>query len=162
MASFSSCSFVLFLRSPARHDVPADGLSRAGLHGAPGSREEESPRAIRPPRPVCGSCPHAARKVSRGCVFQIDSYEKLYEEVSKFESVKVFGGWLQCDCRPFKQGLLNTIKRWSFMFKRHLSNHVLSRWAPPPPRLEDRTLGARAARLASPEVHGVSGAHAPG
>ncbi|KAK2112192.1 Dynein heavy chain 17, axonemal [Saguinus oedipus] len=55
---------------------------------------------------------------------QIDSYEKLYEEVSKCENTKVFCGWLQCDCRPFKQALLSTIRRWSFMFKRHLSNHV--------------------------------------
>lgn len=70
--------------------------------------------------------------MSGGCVFQIDSYERLYEEVSKCENTKVFSGWLQCDCRPFKQALLNTIKRWSFMFKRHLSNHVLSRWAPLP------------------------------
>ncbi|XP_059853521.1 dynein axonemal heavy chain 17 [Delphinus delphis] len=57
---------------------------------------------------------------------QIDSYEKLYEEVSKCENTKVFNGWLQCDCRPFKQALLNTIKRWSLMFKRHLSNNVVS------------------------------------
>ncbi|KAM5306863.1 dynein axonemal heavy chain 17 isoform 1-T1 [Glossophaga mutica] len=57
---------------------------------------------------------------------QIDSYEKLYEEVSRRESTKVFSGWLQCDCRPFKQALLNTIKRWSLMFKRHLSNHVVN------------------------------------
>ncbi|XP_066237508.1 dynein axonemal heavy chain 17 isoform X2 [Saccopteryx leptura] len=57
---------------------------------------------------------------------QIDSYEKLYEEVSRCENTKLFSGWLQCDCRPFKQALLNTIKRWSFMFKRHLSNHVVS------------------------------------
>ncbi|XFF88688.1 hypothetical protein AB1E18_014907 [Capra hircus] len=57
---------------------------------------------------------------------QIDSYEKLYEEVSKCDNTKVFNGWLQCDCRPFKQALLNTIKRWSLMFKRHLSNHVIS------------------------------------
>nr|KAF6455667.1 dynein axonemal heavy chain 17 [Rousettus aegyptiacus] len=57
---------------------------------------------------------------------QIDSYERLYEEVSKCENTKVFSGWLQCDCRPFKQALLSTIKRWSFMFKRHLSNHVVS------------------------------------
>uniref|UniRef100_A0A2K6TUR9 Dynein axonemal heavy chain 17 n=1 Tax=Saimiri boliviensis boliviensis TaxID=39432 RepID=A0A2K6TUR9_SAIBB len=55
---------------------------------------------------------------------QIDSYEKLYEEVSKCENAKVFHGWLQCDCRPFKQALLSTIRRWSFMFKRHLSDHV--------------------------------------
>uniref|UniRef100_A0A8C5LC16 Dynein axonemal heavy chain 17 n=1 Tax=Jaculus jaculus TaxID=51337 RepID=A0A8C5LC16_JACJA len=57
---------------------------------------------------------------------QIDSYEKLYEEVTKCENSKVFLGWLQCDCRPFKQALLNTIKRWSFLFKRHLSNHVIN------------------------------------
>uniref|UniRef100_A0A8C5P513 Dynein axonemal heavy chain 17 n=1 Tax=Jaculus jaculus TaxID=51337 RepID=A0A8C5P513_JACJA len=56
----------------------------------------------------------------------IDSYEKLYEEVTKCENSKVFLGWLQCDCRPFKQALLNTIKRWSFLFKRHLSNHVIN------------------------------------
>ncbi|KAM4843232.1 dynein axonemal heavy chain 17 [Thomomys bottae] len=57
---------------------------------------------------------------------QIDSYEKLYEEVSKCENTKVFNGWLQCDCRPFKQALLNTIKRWSLMLKRHLTNHVIN------------------------------------
>ena len=68
----------------------------------------------------------------RDCDPQIDSYEKLYEEVSRRESTKVFHGWLQCDCRPFNQALLNTIKRWSLMFKRHLSNHVISRWAPTP------------------------------
>lgn len=58
---------------------------------------------------------------------QIDSYEKLYEEVSQCENTRVFLGWLQCDCRPFKQALLSTIKRWSFMFKRHLSDHVVNR-----------------------------------
>uniref|UniRef100_A0A667HHJ3 Dynein axonemal heavy chain 17 n=1 Tax=Lynx canadensis TaxID=61383 RepID=A0A667HHJ3_LYNCA len=57
---------------------------------------------------------------------QIDSYEKLYEEVSKCENARVFNGWLQCDCRPFKQALLNIIKRWGFMFKRHLSEHVVN------------------------------------
>ncbi|XP_025715360.1 dynein axonemal heavy chain 17 isoform X2 [Callorhinus ursinus] len=57
---------------------------------------------------------------------QIDSYEKLYEEVSKCENTKVFNGWLQCDCRPFKQALLNIIKRWSLMFKRHLGDHVIN------------------------------------
>ncbi|KAL4687709.1 hypothetical protein H8959_019837 [Pygathrix nigripes] len=55
---------------------------------------------------------------------QIDSYEKLYEEVSECENTKVFHGWLQCDCRPFKQALLSMVRRWGFMFKQHLSNHV--------------------------------------
>lgn len=76
---------------------------------------------------------------------QIDSYERLYEEVSRCENTQVFNGWLQCDCRPFKQALLNTIKRWSFMFKHHLSNHVVSRWAP----------GLPAARRRGTEGHGV-------
>lgn len=71
------------------------------------------------------------RRLSGRCAPQIDSYERLYEEVSKCENTKVFSGWLQCDCRPFKQALLSTIKRWSFMFKRHLSNHVVSRCVPP-------------------------------
>lgn len=47
--------------------------------------------------------------------------------MSRCENTKVFHGWLQCDCRPFKQALLNTIKRWSLLFKRYLSNHVINR-----------------------------------
>lgn len=74
---------------------------------------------------------------------QIDSYERLYEEVSRCENTQVFSGWLQCDCRPFKQALLNTIKRWSFMFKRHLSNHVVSRWAPSHPAARTMPEGRR-------------------
>uniref|UniRef100_A0A803SM46 Dynein axonemal heavy chain 17 n=1 Tax=Anolis carolinensis TaxID=28377 RepID=A0A803SM46_ANOCA len=67
--------------------------------------------------------PHVAPTLEQ-FQLQIDTYEKLYEEVSKFENTKVFNGWLQSDCRPFKQALLNTIKRWSLMFKKHLIDHV--------------------------------------
>ncbi|XP_039201063.1 dynein heavy chain 17, axonemal isoform X2 [Crotalus tigris] len=67
--------------------------------------------------------PHVAPTLEQ-FQLQIDTYEKLYEEVSKFDNTKVFNGWLQSDCRPFKQALLNTIKRWSLMFKQHLINHV--------------------------------------
>nr|XP_033816070.1 dynein heavy chain 17, axonemal isoform X1 [Geotrypetes seraphini] len=54
----------------------------------------------------------------------IDSYEDLYEEVSKIENSKVFDGWFQVDCRPFKQAVLNLIKRWSLIFKQHLVDHI--------------------------------------
>ncbi|KAM4663589.1 dynein axonemal heavy chain 17 [Discoglossus pictus] len=57
---------------------------------------------------------------------QIDLYEEFYEEVSSCENRKIFNGWFQVDCRPFKQALLNVIKRWSLMFKNHLINHVYS------------------------------------
>ena len=36
----------------------------------------------------------------------------------------VFDVWFKVDARPFKQALLNIIKRWSFMFKEHLISHV--------------------------------------
>ncbi|MEJ1273094.1 hypothetical protein NN561_003953 [Cricetulus griseus] len=55
---------------------------------------------------------------------QIDSYEKLYEEVVRLEPTKVFDGWMQVDVRPFKASLLNTIKKWSLMFKQHLVDYV--------------------------------------
>ncbi|KAL6090807.1 hypothetical protein STEG23_013233, partial [Scotinomys teguina] len=58
---------------------------------------------------------------------QIDSYEKLYEEVISLESTKVFDGWMQVDVRPFKASLLNTIKKWSLMFKQHLVDYVTNR-----------------------------------
>ena len=38
--------------------------------------------------------------------------------------VRVFQGWMRVDGRPFKRALLNLVKKWSFMFKQHLINHV--------------------------------------
>jgi hypothetical protein len=58
---------------------------------------------------------------------QIDSYEKLYEEVVSLEPTKVFDGWMRVDVRPFKASLLNTIKKWSLMFKQHLVDFVTNR-----------------------------------
>ena len=43
------------------------------------------------------------------------------------EDRRVFCGWLQLDIRPFKHTLMNVIKRWSWMFKEHLLNHVNQR-----------------------------------
>lgn len=43
------------------------------------------------------------------------------------EDKRVFCGWLQLDIRPFKHTLMNVIKRWSWMFKEHLLNHVNQR-----------------------------------
>ncbi|KGL72843.1 Dynein heavy chain 9, axonemal, partial [Tinamus guttatus] len=55
---------------------------------------------------------------------QIDSYEKIYEEVNRIEPISVFHSWMKVDARPFKASLLNVIKRWSLMFKQHLIDHV--------------------------------------
>ncbi|XP_072275197.1 dynein axonemal heavy chain 11-like [Pyxicephalus adspersus] len=55
---------------------------------------------------------------------QINIYESLYHEVEKFEIERTFNGWLLVDMKPFKISLMNTIKRWSLMFKDHLLNLV--------------------------------------
>ncbi|XP_062448100.1 dynein axonemal heavy chain 9 [Rhea pennata] len=55
---------------------------------------------------------------------QIDSYEKIYEEVNHIEPISVFHSWMKIDARPFKVSLLNVIKKWSLMFKQHLIDHV--------------------------------------
>lgn len=58
---------------------------------------------------------------------QIDSYEKLCEEVCSLEPIKLFDGWMKIDVRPFKASLLSVIKRWSLMFKQHLVDYVTNR-----------------------------------
>ncbi|KAL6489651.1 hypothetical protein MHYP_G00033920 [Metynnis hypsauchen] len=55
---------------------------------------------------------------------QIDHYEELYVEVGRLEDGRVFEGWFKVDTRPFKMSLLNTIKKWSWMFKEHLVSYV--------------------------------------
>ena len=55
---------------------------------------------------------------------QVDTYESIYEEVSKFEDTKILDRWFRVDSRPFKQALLNIAKKWSYMFKQHLMDDV--------------------------------------
>ncbi|XP_023983695.1 dynein axonemal heavy chain 9 [Physeter macrocephalus] len=55
---------------------------------------------------------------------QIDCYEKLHEDVSRLEPIRVFDSWMKIDVRPFKTSLLNIIKKWSLMFKQHLVDYV--------------------------------------
>lgn len=58
---------------------------------------------------------------------QIDHYEDLYAEVSQLEGFRVFDQWFRVDIGFFKVSLLNTIKKWSWLFKEHLLKHVTNR-----------------------------------
>lgn len=58
---------------------------------------------------------------------QIDNFESLYCEIEQLKSVQVFDSWFQVDMRPFKQALLNTVCKWSHMFKQHLMDNVTNR-----------------------------------
>ncbi|KAJ8415860.1 hypothetical protein AAFF_G00404170 [Aldrovandia affinis] len=55
---------------------------------------------------------------------QIDIYEAMHAHVSKIEDSKVFEKWFRVDIKSFKMSLLNTIKKWSWMFKEHLVTYV--------------------------------------
>lgn len=57
---------------------------------------------------------------------QIDLYEGLYLEIEKMNTSQVFCRWFRVDIRPFRQSLLNTVCKWSSMFKRHLVERVTS------------------------------------
>uniref|UniRef100_A0A8B9NIU4 Dynein axonemal heavy chain 17 n=1 Tax=Accipiter nisus TaxID=211598 RepID=A0A8B9NIU4_9AVES len=81
------------------------------LDSAP-SPEELEPRPGEPPAHGTPSRP------------QIDACEALCEEVSEFANFEVFGGWLQSDCRPFKQALLGAIRRRGLVLRQHLVSHV--------------------------------------
>lgn len=48
------------------------------------------------------------------------------------EPVQVFHSWMRVDGRIMKSALLNVIKKWSFMFKQHLIDHVTDRWVEEP------------------------------
>ncbi|KAK2528629.1 hypothetical protein Q9233_007600 [Columba guinea] len=56
---------------------------------------------------------------------QIDSYEKIYEEVNRIKPISIFQSWMKVVARPFKASLLNVIKWWSLVFKQHLMDHVM-------------------------------------
>uniref|UniRef100_A0A8C9AK17 Dynein axonemal heavy chain 11 n=1 Tax=Prolemur simus TaxID=1328070 RepID=A0A8C9AK17_PROSS len=56
---------------------------------------------------------------------QIDIYEALYVQMSKFNDFRVFDSWFKVDMKPFKVTLLNIIKKWSWMFQEHLLRFVI-------------------------------------
>nr|XP_026486610.1 dynein beta chain, ciliary [Vanessa tameamea] len=57
---------------------------------------------------------------------QIDQYENLFMDIEDMDSYKVFNSWFQVDIRPFRQALLNTVRKWGNMYKEHLVENVTS------------------------------------
>jgi len=60
-------------------------------------------------------------------VEQIDMYETIYQDVETVEGSVIFEKWFRVDSRPFRQAMLNIVKKWSLMFKQHLIDHVTNR-----------------------------------
>ncbi|XP_077291064.1 dynein heavy chain at 93AB [Arctopsyche grandis] len=60
---------------------------------------------------------------------QIDNYENLFMEIEDMPPYQVFNVWFQVDVRPFRQALLNTVRKWGNMYKEHLVSNVTSKLA---------------------------------
>lgn len=57
---------------------------------------------------------------------QIDNYESLFAEIEGIDAFQIFNSWFQVDVRPFRQSLLNIVRKWGNMFKNHLVQQVTS------------------------------------
>ncbi|OXB61088.1 hypothetical protein ASZ78_013651 [Callipepla squamata] len=57
---------------------------------------------------------------------EMDSCEALCQEVSGFANTVVFRGWLQSNCRPFKQMLLGAARSRGRALRQHLTDRVTS------------------------------------
>lgn len=55
---------------------------------------------------------------------QIDNYESLFAEIEKIAPFQIFNAWFQVDVRPFRQSLVNIVRKWGNMFKNHLVDRV--------------------------------------
>ncbi|NWR24818.1 DYH17 protein, partial [Emberiza fucata] len=98
--------------------APEEG--EAEPRAEPRAEPKAEPRA-EPEKPLAPGIPPLS-------LFQqeIDVLEALHEEVLEFEETRVFGGWLQSDCRPFKKALLGAIKGHSVVLRQYLAHHVTS------------------------------------
>ncbi|KAL4703187.1 hypothetical protein ACJJTC_018259 [Scirpophaga incertulas] len=79
-----------------------------------GSEDKDNP----PPTP----CPPKMEAFRE----QIDQFENLFLDIEDMDSYKVFNCWFQVDVRPFRQALLNTVRKWGNMYKEHLVENVTS------------------------------------
>lgn len=58
---------------------------------------------------------------------QIDYYDNLYKKVEEIPpETLLMDGWLKIDLKPLRQAILNTICKWSNLFKQHLYNKVIN------------------------------------
>ncbi|XP_008208864.1 dynein beta chain, ciliary-like [Nasonia vitripennis] len=55
---------------------------------------------------------------------ELDRFADLYKECEAIENKKVIQKWLKVNVKPMKQGLLNTVCKWSNMLKQYLIDRV--------------------------------------
>ena len=56
---------------------------------------------------------------------QIDYFEGIYENILKIPNVKIFNKWFKVEVMPLKYALQTLSKKWSWIFKENLLNHIV-------------------------------------
>ena len=56
---------------------------------------------------------------------QIDYFEGIYQEILKIPKNKTFNKWFKAEIAPFKFQIQTLSKKWSWIFKENLLNHVI-------------------------------------
>ena len=57
---------------------------------------------------------------------EIQHYENIYENIKKLDKSLVFSSWFKVDVNPLKTTLQMCAKKWSFLFKKHLMDIVVT------------------------------------
>jgi dynein heavy chain len=60
------------------------------------------------------------------CILKVDTYENIYNDISRLDDAFIIDKWFRVDNKPFKTILLNTVKKWSYMFKHHLMDDIIN------------------------------------
>ncbi|XP_041969099.1 dynein beta chain, ciliary-like [Aricia agestis] len=71
-----------------------------------------------------GADPPEAKPTIEEYQKEIDKYNALYNEVSALPSDYLCNGWLRLDLKRLNQAIMNTICKWSNLYKQNLKDHV--------------------------------------
>ena len=72
---------------------------------------------------------------------EIVHYEKIYEDIKKLDKSLEFNSWFKVDVTPLKTTLQMCAKKWSYLFKKHLIDMVVTSLAELDNFLEEAEIG---------------------
>ena len=72
---------------------------------------------------------------------EIEHYENIYEDIKKLDNSLEFSSWFKVDVSPLKTTLQMCAKKWSFLFKKHLIDIVVTSLAELDNFLEEAEIG---------------------
>ena len=72
---------------------------------------------------------------------EINHFESIYEDIKKLDKSLEFSSWFKVDVNPLKTTLQMCVKKWSYLFKKHLIDMVVTSLAELDNFLEEAEIG---------------------